>query len=236
MARKTQQEHLLQPEHEEDTLDWVSRMTILESEYGFLPTTNEERSVAFGAIPFENVRGGVGRHLAEIAINQAKQEVEHPDRAIRAVVRNMGKYLKDAINRRQSLLELYKEISGINPEIDIREQEDLPVLGLISVVQFHNIKKGIEAEDNRTLQGGVKYDKGKKRLMTAYDEETHDRITAEILMDDLPDPSVLAVRNLAVESGTSHRHRRDFWRRFLESSRSNLAANPIIDEILKDNS
>lgn len=220
------------PEVGEESLDWVARMTILHDDYNFVPTTGQERNVAFVSIPFVKTPGGVGRHLNEVLIHQRSHEVDQPERAIRSVVQSMGLYRDDAISRREALLDTYHKLDYTNPRLDVRQIDDVPRLGVLSVIQYVDIMNGVRGKDNTPIKGSVMRLDGKKRLVSAYDEATHDEHTVDIMIDRLDDKSVLAIRGLVLAAGKSHAARRKFWDKLLVSSQSHAIARPIVRKLL----
>lgn len=216
------------------TLDWQERLNVLDKSYGFLPTTKQELNVAFSAIPFLTVAGSVGRHLNEILIHQNTHQVEQPERAVRAVVRDMGIYRGDAKKRRAGLLAIHEQLKDVNPELSVGQVDDFDLTGLLSVIQYAHIKHGQESGSDHPIKGGIKTPPGgkSKRLMTHYDPEAHDRITTEIIAGKIIDEKILSLKGLVLQAGSSQRKRLDFWGHMLSESRSHLAARPIVDELL----
>ena len=216
------------------TLDWQERLTVLDRDYHFVPTTKQEQNVAFGAIPFLNEPGSVGRHLNEILIHQDKHSVAYPDRAVRALTRDMGTYRADAIRRRSGLLELHHQLREVNPRLEVGQIDELDLTGLLSTMQYVHIVNGMRTGNDRPLEGGIKSLPGqrKRQLMTRYDPETNDRTTTEMAMGDLVRESVMSLRGMVIMAGKSHKNRREFWKGMLENSRSHAAARPIVEEIL----
>lgn len=217
-------------------LDWHERMRSVDEAYEFYPTTREELNIAYGALPFQDVPGGVGGHLQEIFLHQRTHEVKDPDRAVRAHIRKVGAYFADADIRQHKLLVLHEQLDDVNPEETVGLIEDLDMTGLLSAVQYAHVKNGVQRHDGTPIQGGIKIPRNgtTKRLVTRYDPETHDAFTTEILMGNLLDETVVSMKSLVTDAGMSHVYRRDFWETLLRSARSHGMAKKIIDTILTE--
>lgn len=221
----------------EDTLDWQSRLEILQQGYGFLPTTSQELHQAFGAIPFVDTPGGVGGHLNEILRHQIKSRAVDPAAAVRTYTRSMGAYMLDAASRRQALLVTHGNLALINPYLEIGQidfSEDIGLHGLLSAVQYRHIRDSIKTGELRPLEGGYRRPRHQlnKRLMTHYDIETNDETMVQIVMGPMINEKVVALKSLVAQAGKSHKNRQEFWENMLDSSRSHLVAKPIIEELL----
>lgn len=216
-------------------IDWQDRMRALDEAYEFYPTTRKELTDAFVAIPFLDTSGSTGAHLNEVLWHQKKHDVIAPDRAVRSKTNAFGSYMKDADMRNSSLLGLYEQLDDMNPELPVSEiVSELGHTGLLSAIQYAHIEKAVRTGDDTALKGGVKRLKhsAEKRLVTAYDPETHDAITVELLMRDILDEKVVALKGLVMNAGMSHASRQVFWEKVLVGSRSHLLAKPAADKII----
>lgn len=228
------------PEIVDGHLPWHARAGILIDDYGFQPTTISEINSAFsGVIAFDDSAGKAGRHLHEVLLHQrANPLVDSPDRAVRAIVREMGYFFSDAKARRDGLRSVYDTLrDGVNPNLYLLEIEGLDSLGVLSGIQHYAVRKGIADKNRRPLKGGVKELNNKHALVTGYDVSA-DSILNEVMMENLLKTLPAGCRTtgefatLALDAGISQKKRREWWRDGLVKSRSHLAARPVADRIL----
>ena len=222
------------------SLNWHQRLEVLHNDYKFLPTTVQELNMGFGAVAFLLSPGGVGGHLNEVLLHQMKNPVvELPDKAVRAVVRDMAAFHDDAGKRREGLLALHNYLKeDVNPELEVEVlaeeiAKSIGTIGLLSSLQHQHIfSRSLALDDKSPLEGGIKAINGKKRLVTAYDSETQDVYSFMLFGFEVTKMSVRSFRDLIIKSGQSHRARRDKWAEILESTTSHSIARPIVREIL----
>lgn len=92
----------------------LDRLTIVQMQDGFLPTSRGELNEAYNLKTFIDRPGAAGKHIAEVLQHQRKHQVEDPTRAGIHKTRQYASYAQRARTDKTMLLTLREELSELS--------------------------------------------------------------------------------------------------------------------------
>lgn len=214
-------------------LDNPMRMRVVQENYGFFPTIQEELNRAVGIIPFLDSKTLKGaRYLNEILIHQNKSRTRRPQAAVISVVEKCANFATQASQDATILKEFHDLVSEeyMNPRVSLKE-EAVGELAVSRIVRFVDLRAfasagSIGKQDFRPLsrQFGVV---GSLSEGVFFDQYTHPRPSAAVAerIDTVATTTAVKdLRTLVPEAIHDQDARFAFWRNRLEEFQGHSAA------------
>lgn len=223
------------PEAIPPELPLLERLEVMQRDYGFIPTTQDEVNVAIGLVAFQTAPGKTAKHLNEILKHQQGAQTTNPAQAVISVTAEYASFAHGAKGDLTQLSSLRGEVAELmNPKVSLIEELELATGGLRQLVRHMDLRKYIASKGHETPQFELLKKATRTRgpgsnraIIDVYSSLDLDHEVEGHLQEVLTDTKVGTARSLVDMAVLDQTNRLNFWTERLREARAHAVARPI---------